>query len=89
MLQADAEKTEVEEVTRPGGQRASETRRLGEDSQSGRVPHLVTGVPSSKMDHLFLESHGLLDCYIQIDSHLILALDSKSVQCVCDIYTLR
>ena len=24
-------------------------------------------------------------CIILVDSHLILALDSKSVQCVCDI----
>ena len=24
-------------------------------------------------------------CIISVDSHLILALDSKSVQCVCDI----
>ena len=88
MLQADAEKTEVEEVTRPGGQRASETRRRGR-TVKGRVPHLVTTIPIFEMDYLFLESHGPLDCYVRIDSHLILAFDSKSVQCVCDIDTLR
>ena len=88
MLQADAEKTEVEEVTRP---RDSVLVRLGdmEGQSEGRVPHLVTGVPPLKMDHVFLESHGALGLLCSDDSHLILALDSKSVQCVCDIYTLR
>ena len=37
---------------------------------------IVSGVPWAL---------GLLCSY---DSHLILALDSKSVQCVCDIYVL-
>ena len=44
-------------------------------------------VASSRMDHVFLEScrAPALLCYALFQLILILALDSKSVQCVCDI----